>query len=98
MPGKFLDGMYTELCLKLLRLGGIDMCEICGQYPCHSRCPNAGEDVPVLNCTNCGIEMYEGDEYFPIDDKELCEDCFEEYAKNKFRFIAERTSLSDVEI
>lgn len=39
------------------------MCSLCRQFPCHPRCPNAPEPVPLMRCKECGEGIYEGDEY-----------------------------------
>ena len=40
------------------------MCMICGQTPCHPRCPNADDsDKAVHTCNYCKEPIYEGDEY-----------------------------------
>ena len=66
------------------------MCDVCGSYPCHPRCPNADEEQPVICCVKCGEEIYENDSYYRIDDLDLCGDCFGEDVKNKFGRNAER--------
>ena len=66
------------------------MCDVCGSYPCHPRCPNADEEQPVVFCVKCGEEIYENDSYYRIDNLDLCEDCFVEHVKNKFGRTAER--------
>lgn len=71
------------------------MCDICGQHPCNSRCPNADDGTPVLVCSDCGTEIYEEEEYYHIDGKNMCEECFEEYAKMRYRHTAERDNLFD---
>ena len=38
------------------------MCSLCRQFPCHPRCPNAPEPVPLMRCKECGEGIYEGDE------------------------------------
>ena len=51
------------------------MCDICHQVPCHPRCPNAPDPIPVFICSGCGQDIYEGDivecvswnEYFSKD-------------------------------
>lgn len=53
------------------------MCEICRQYPCHPRCPNAPEPPIFDTCEKCGEPIYEGDEYVEIDDSVFCTDCAE---------------------
>ena len=48
------------------------MCNICRQYPCHSRCPNSPRLKPKSNhyCSSCGEGIYEGEEYIENDDGE----------------------------
>ena len=40
------------------------MCEMCRQTPCHSACPNAEEEKPVLYCDECKKPIYAGDTYY----------------------------------
>lgn len=40
------------------------MCSLCRQFPCHPRCPNAPEPVPLMRCKECGEGIYEGDYFF----------------------------------
>ena len=61
------------------------MCEICLKSPCHSRCPNAPEPVPVFICSGCGGEIYEGDDYWDVLGEQFCEACIRDA-----RRIAER--------
>lgn len=51
------------------------MCEICRQYRCPSGCPNAPEPPLFTKCEACGAEIYDGDEYYDIDDHKYCESC-----------------------
>lgn len=37
------------------------MCAECGMNPCHPRCPNAPEPVPVHECVKCGYGILVGD-------------------------------------
>lgn len=50
------------------------MCEICRQNPCAAGCPNNDEE-PLLECSICGTGIFEGDNYFEINDTIICEDC-----------------------
>ena len=40
------------------------MCSLCLKTPCDSRCPNAPEPKPVVNCKECGGG--------------ICEDCMDD--------------------
>ena len=40
------------------------MCEICGQDPCHPRCPNAPEPKEVHICSECLEGIYPGDRFY----------------------------------
>lgn len=51
------------------------MCEYCHQYRCPSGCPNAPEPPIFNHCEACGAEIYDGDEYYEIDDHVYCESC-----------------------
>ena len=67
------------------------MCDLCGHYPCISRCPNYSED-PLYTCDNCGGEIYSGEHFYKIaiegyPTQILCEDCidsFGEYAEEEY--------------
>lgn len=53
------------------------MCEVCRQYPCHPRCPNA-EEVVIGCCTFCKSEILKGYDYYELPDGELADtDCVE---------------------
>lgn len=44
-----------------------------------------------INCSNCGADIYEGNEYFNLEGYDLCEDCFDEIQrkeKNEHRYVA----------
>lgn len=53
------------------------MCRICGQIPCHSRCPNSLEPVPKYRCCECGEGIYENDKYFDGPEGYICEECMD---------------------
>lgn len=40
------------------------MCAECGMNPCHPRCPNAPEPVPVHECVKCGYGILAGDKFW----------------------------------
>lgn len=54
------------------------MCNICHRIPCHPRCPNAMEPIPVFICSGCGQEIYEGDDVYHILGEQFCERCINE--------------------
>ena len=51
------------------------MCEYCHSYKCPPACPNAPEPPIFAYCEVCGGEIYDGDEYYDIDDHKYCEAC-----------------------
>ena len=51
------------------------MCEICGQNPCHSRCPNAPEPKEVHICSACLEGIYPGDRFYESCGSYVCEEC-----------------------
>ena len=51
------------------------MCEICRRHRCPSGCPNAPEPPLFTKCEACGAEIYDGDEYYNIDEHNYCESC-----------------------
>lgn len=51
------------------------MCEICGQNPCHSRCPNAPEPKEVHICSECLEGIYPGDRFYESCGSYVCEEC-----------------------
>ena len=59
----------------------VKICEICRQYPCNARCPNAPEPKICGHCEQCGEELREDYEYY-VDNEEhkFCsDDCALEY-------------------
>lgn len=57
------------------------MCDICGKYPCDSRCPNAPEPELFGKCCMCGEKIFDGDTYYDIEGEYWCEDCIDESRK-----------------
>lgn len=57
------------------------MCDICRQTPCAGMCPNAPEPTVFARCSNCGIKILDGDDYYDINDEYWCEDCIDERRK-----------------
>lgn len=56
------------------------MCDICHYSICPSSCPNAPEPPKFGKCAKCGEIIYDGDEYYEIDEKTYCEACvYESY-------------------
>lgn len=53
------------------------MCEVCRQYPCHPRCPNAPEPPVVCHCDNCNEKIHEGEEMYVIGYEKFCESCID---------------------
>ena len=51
------------------------MCDECRMSKCHPRCPNAPEPPIFAKCEACGAEIYDGDEYYEIDNHKYCEAC-----------------------
>lgn len=51
------------------------MCEICGQNPCHPRCPNAPEPKEVHICSECLEGIYPGDRFYESCGSYVCEEC-----------------------
>ena len=54
------------------------MCEICRKNPCHPRCPNAPDPIPVFICSECGQDIYEGVDYWDVLGEQYCEYCIDE--------------------
>ena len=54
------------------------MCDICHQVPCHPRCPNAPDPIPVFICSGCGQDIYEGEDVYHILGEQFCERCINE--------------------
>ncbi len=60
------------------------MCEICLSTPCRSQCPNAPEPTPVLQCSRCEEDIFEGEQYLCLPDGPLCETCLEDMTVYEF--------------
>ncbi|MCR2047918.1 hypothetical protein NSB25_11540 [Acetatifactor muris] len=54
------------------------MCEICGQIPCHPRCPNAEEPDGKCTCIKCGYGIMEDDEYLETAEGPVCMECLDD--------------------
>ena len=50
-------------------------CEHCHQLPHHPRCPLAPEPPVFDYCEACGEKIYDGDEYYEINNHNYCEAC-----------------------
>ena len=50
------------------------MCAECGMNPCHPRCPNAPEPVPVHECVKCGYGILAGDKFWDSPEGKICEE------------------------
>lgn len=55
------------------------MCEICGQNPCHPRCPNAPEPKEVHICSECLEGIYPGDRFYESCGSYVCEECLKRH-------------------
>lgn len=51
------------------------MCEVCRYSVCPGGCPNAPEPPVYSECWECGEKIYDGDEYYHLDDHDYCEAC-----------------------
>lgn len=60
------------------------MCKICWSNPCNPRCPNYEPQI-ATNCYECGNNIYEGDDFYKIDNRDYCEDCIREAKKVAIR-------------
>lgn len=54
------------------------MCSLCLKTPCDSRCPNAPEPKPVVNCKECGVGIFEGERFYDSEKGSICEDCMDD--------------------
>lgn len=54
------------------------MCAECGMNPCHPRCPNAPEPVPVHECVKCGYGILAGDKFWDSPKGKICEECVDD--------------------
>lgn len=54
------------------------MCAECGMNPCHPRCPNAPEPVPVHECVKCGYGILVGEKFWDSPEGKICEECVED--------------------
>lgn len=46
--------------------------------------PELTNEKPIMYCPECGEDIYEGEEYYQLEDITICEDCI-----SKFKKIAE---------
>ena len=61
------------------KIGGRrNMCAECGMNPCHPRCPNAPEPVPVHKCVKCGYGILAGDKFWDSPEGKICEECVDD--------------------
>ena len=71
------------------------MCELCRQYPCNSRCPNAPEPKPVMRCDECGEGIFEADEYFDTGKGAICKECMDEKSSSEIlELLGEKFSVA----
>lgn len=54
------------------------MCSICLKTPCDSRCPNAPEPKSIVNCSDCGVGIFEGERFYDSDKGPICAECLED--------------------
>lgn len=54
------------------------MCAEFGMNPCHPRCPNAPEPVPVHECVKCGYGILVGDKFWDSPEGKICEECVDD--------------------
>lgn len=74
------------------------MCEICRQYPCDPRCPNAPEPKPVYECRKCKDGIQDGEKYFDSPDGPICKGCIEDMTVTEFmELIGETFSTAEKE-
>lgn len=74
------------------------MCSMCLSTPCHPRCPNAKEPVPVLECAMCHEGIFEGEEYLETEDGPMCKDCVEGLSVADFmELVGEEFSTAEKE-
>lgn len=59
------------------------MCEICRQVPCHPRCPNAPEPVPVYECTECHEGIFDDEKYFDGPNGPICSNCIDDMSASE---------------
>lgn len=64
------------------------MCDICRQFPCDSRCPNAPEPPSVFVCSGCGENILDGDDYYEVMGEQFCQNCIDD-ARKVAEFIGE---------
>ena len=67
------------------------MCEICGQNPCHPRCPNAPEPKEVHICSECLEGIYPGDRFYESCGSYVCEECLKGIPEKKSTWSDEVT-------
>lgn len=59
------------------------MCAECHQNPCSPQCPNADEPEPEFLCEICSAPVYEGEEYYLINDMSICECCVDDMKRRR---------------
>lgn len=61
------------------KIGGRrNMCAECGMNPCHPRCPNAPEPVPIHECVKCGYGILAGDKFWDSPEGKICKECVDD--------------------
>ena len=56
------------------------MCQICGQTPCLSRCPNAKDEAGNTECRFCKSPIHKGDRYLPTPEGSYCVECLKSFS------------------
>ncbi len=74
------------------------MCSLCLSTPCHPRCPNEPEPVPVHTCKWCNEPIFAEEEYMDTPDGPVCKDCIEGMGVSEFmEMIGEKFSIAKEE-
>ena len=86
-----MDKTKIQMIADLDGGGRHKMCSECLMMPCHPRCPNAPDPIPVKICSMCGRGIMDGDEYLDLDGRPICEGCLSEMtAKEVLELVGER--------
>lgn len=51
------------------------MCEYCHQYPHALGCPNDPDPEVIYECSACGADIVEGEDYYEVDGEPYCDGC-----------------------
>ena len=58
------------------------MCEECRQYPHDPRCPNAPPPRKAVECSLCGEDILQGDDYCEVGEYAYCMACIWSHVKS----------------